>query len=514
MRCWGTASLLLLTWGTAVAQPSGVEGRAKPSDESEPPANVLGYGALPGGVFTPSAVTLPASTFAFGMLGGYGFRNTLLSADHKFTRGIGDLAVAFAPIDILTFALQLDGRFDKHTGFNDKTDDGYVGDPHLLIRLGKGFGKLHAGGQVGVWIPGKKAPSIAANATTIDARGLLSIGAGPATVNLSAGFRIDNSAKSVDDRMKLSVEDRVSLGVSDYHAVLVAANVSVPTGKAFVGAEVGSDVFVGSDSPGPIIRFGASGGFHVTKQLSVYAFVQGAKVPGIPYGDAQASTIKLVPYEPVFTGGVGLTGQFGGKKVATGGNGIVEHHDPVDVLVDVSAALSGTVVDESGAPVAGATVHIKQKTEDRKVVTDAKGAWSVQKVKIGSKAVNKDPVLDDVNVEVHVEVEKKKPSVTTLVLKEGDNTAPPIKLEPVIAPSQFRATIVIKGSGRPIAGATVKLEPGGFTGTTDGEGNVTIKDIPQGKYSLTISAQGFKDDASDIELGEGVFIKNAELGKK
>jgi hypothetical protein len=129
---------------------------------------------MPGGLRAPSAETLPAGAFGAAALGGYGFRNTLLSADHKLTRGIGDLALAFAPTDMITLAVSFDGRYDKHEGLAPQGDDGYVGDPHILARLGKSLGSMRAGGQLGIWVPGRDAPSVAASAISFEARGLLS----------------------------------------------------------------------------------------------------------------------------------------------------------------------------------------------------------------------------------------------------------------------------------------------------------------------------------------------------
>ena len=42
--------------------------------------------------------------------------------------------------------------------------------------------------------------------------------------------------------------------------------------------------------------------------------------------------------------------------------------------------------------------------------------------------------------------------------------------------------------GEPVAGATVVLEPGGFTGSTDSHGKITLSDLPPGSYTVTASA--------------------------
>ena len=144
----------------ASAQPADVAASATPTDEPGAP-QAIGYGAMPGGLHAPSAETLPKGAVEVALLGGFGQRGGLLGTDHKLNRGIGNLAVAFAPHPLLTIGLSLDGRVDKHSPGND---DGYVGDPHLMIRAAKASGNLRFGGQLGIWVPGKDAPSIAGSA--------------------------------------------------------------------------------------------------------------------------------------------------------------------------------------------------------------------------------------------------------------------------------------------------------------------------------------------------------------
>jgi hypothetical protein len=212
---------------------------------------------MPGGLHAPTAETLPKGAVQVSTLTGLGRRTGLLGPDHKFNRAIGDIAFGFGVTDMISIGLSLDGRYDKHWGsVGDSTknlmtttpaggDDGYVGDPHVYIRAGKSTGSLIVGGQLGVWVPGKDAPSVAGSAISVDVRGIVSLPAGPGLLSFSAGFRLDNSAKSVDEPMKLSLSDRVSLGVSDYNAVIGSAQLRIPAGKAWVGIEGSIDAFVG-----------------------------------------------------------------------------------------------------------------------------------------------------------------------------------------------------------------------------------------------------------------------------
>jgi hypothetical protein len=69
------------------------------------------------------------------------------------------------------------------------------------------------------------------------------------------------------------------------------------------------------------------------------------------------------------------------------------------------------------------------------------------------------------------------------------------------------------GSGKPIAGATVKVEPTGLTATSAADGTLSI-DLPPGNYKATATAPGFKDQTLDVVIDpNGVALKNFELRK-
>ena len=113
--------------------------------------------------------------------------------------------------------------------------------------------------------------------------------------------------------------------------------------------------------------------------------------------------------------------------------------------------------------------------------------------------------------EVSVTVGGKKPGKTTLSLKEGANTAPKIALDPELPPGQLRAVVRGAGTGKPIAGATVKIEPGGQTATSAADGTFQI-DLPPGTYKITVSSPGVKEQELDVTIDpNGVAIKNIEL---
>src|SRR5262245_27525094 len=117
MRRWGLAyGLCSAVCATAAAQPAppAVETTADPGSAPAPPL-VLGYGALPGGLHAPIAETLPGGMFAFAATGGFGWRSGLVGETHRLSRGLGELGLAFAPMSALSLALELDGRYDRHS---------------------------------------------------------------------------------------------------------------------------------------------------------------------------------------------------------------------------------------------------------------------------------------------------------------------------------------------------------------------------------------------------------------
>ncbi len=520
MGRWGATCLCTLIAAPALAQPGTAEVGTTADVEVTAPLLQVGYGALPGGLHAASALTLPAGTVSVATLGGFGWRSGLLpeqaGAEHRFGRGVGNLAFAYAPTDLFTVALTFDGRYDRHFGVppasDGKKEDGYVGDPRLMVRAGKLMGSLTVGGQLGVWVPGKNAPSVAASAISVEARGLVSLQAGPGTLSFNAGFRLDNSAKSVDEPERLSAADRISLGVSEFHAVVGGAHVTVPTGKAFVGAETSIDFFIGDGAPGPLLRGGVHGGLHLTDQWSLMAFVEVAKAPGIGVADVMMNHVPLIAYEPAITGGIGLQGRFGGTRRGASDDHVTKNLNLSDVEVIEYADVIGTINDDAGTPVVGAKVTVKLKNHSGTGATDDKGSYTVTRLPIG-KTVAGTTNLDDTIGELTVEVEGKKPATQTLTLVKGPNAVAKLVLEPLLPPGQLRAVLRAAGTGKPIPGGTITIEPSGATATAAADGTVSI-DLPPGMYKAKATAPGFTEQTLDVVIDpNGVAVKNFELRK-
>jgi hypothetical protein len=519
------------------------------TEQSFAPAQAIAYGAMPGGLHAPTAEVLPKGAVQVSTLMGLGRRTGLLGPNHKFNRGVGDLAIAFGATDFLSIGISLDGRYDRHWGqvgdpaMNTMStipavppgmsnEDGYVGDPHLIVRLGKPAGNLTFGGQLGVWVPGKDAPSIAGSAISVDARGLVSLPAGPGLLSFSVGFRLDNSAKSVDDPNRLTLPDRVSLGVSDYHALFGGAQLRIPAGKAWVGVEGSLDAFIGGPGDPPmgqvqraeisrgklIFRGGLTGGFHITEQFSVIAFLEAAKVPGLDDAQIDDANIPLVPFEPIITGGVGFQARFGGKIDGPPSRlrpcAMNNPPDCPELKVDLLTEVTGTVVDTGGKPVVGAKVSMTLKNvQVNPVVTDDKGTYVFKGVRIGYTLGGKNTV-EETAAEVAVEVSNMKPGKATIAqVAETTNTVPPITLEPVLPPGQLRGVVRSLPGGKAVGGATITIAGSDAKAVTGEDGTFTI-DLAPGQYKIKVTKAGLKDQELDVTIDpNGVAIKNIDLQK-
>src|SRR5688572_10958598 len=110
MRRWGLASFLsvLVVPLTVSAQEAEVTAGVS-TDQTVAPSQAIAYGAMPGGLHAPTAEVLPKGAVQVSSLMGLGRRTGLLGPDHKFNRGIGDLAVAFGATDFLSIGISLDG---------------------------------------------------------------------------------------------------------------------------------------------------------------------------------------------------------------------------------------------------------------------------------------------------------------------------------------------------------------------------------------------------------------------
>ena len=508
----------------------GTSAFAQPADAPAAKAKVsLGTGAMPGGLRVGAAQFAPKGTFSVFGLGGYGRRGGLLGGDHVLNRFTGSVALSYAPIDGLMIGFATDGRMDRHSG-SGASEKGLVGDPRLFIRGGKALASVSLGAQLSILVPGKDAPSFVFPATTVEGRAMASVAAGPATLSFNAGFRLDRTYKSLVDadgnkvsQDSFSQEDQVSLGISKYNAFLAGAHAYIPFGKAYVGAEASMDLFLGSESgkskPGPTIRGGLTGGFHIADRIAAFAYVEGSKISKLSETILADNLIPLVPYETTFTVGLGLAASFGGpsapgKKFDVVENKKCQHPENPDPTnpddkdcppkVQKKATLIAQVNDDAGQPVVGAKITVKAGDKIGSAVTDAKGAAVIGDLPLGDS-------------EVSVEVDGKKPAKVGQVLAEGDNKLPTLTLETILPPGELRGVVRAQSNGKPLAAkiavAATAATPA-QTVSTEADGTFAVP-LPPGTYTATVTADGMAEQKLEVVIeANGVAIKNVDMRKK
>jgi hypothetical protein len=492
----------------------------EPEPAATPAPDTFGAAAMPGGLRVPSAEAAQVGTVAIEGLSGVGYRKGLLAPDHRFDRVIGDFAAAYTFLPGVSAGIELDGRYDVHYGLAPSGEDGYVGDPHIYVRyVSPPGGAFRFGVQGGIWLPGRTAPSIAVGAISFEGEVFATYALGPGKLSAMVGYQYDRSSESVDNIMDLTLQDRVSLGVSDFDEVYLGLRYAIASTKAYGSLELTNEQFLGTGAPSNgISRATISGGVWLTSGVALMAYVEAAHVPSISAADIAANMIPQIPYEPAISGGLGLTGVFGGRSAhpAT----IVEKdcakHNPPDcpgVKVPIVADISGAVVDEAGAPVVGAKVTLTLKSSTvAPTTTDDHGAFVFSKVPIGVTSEGKQQI-DETAAQIAVEVDGKKPGSAALPLVAGANTVPKITLEAVLPPGELRAIVTSLATGAPIKGAQVTIEPGGKTVQTAADGTFKIGLAP-GQYKLSVTAPGLVKQELDVTIDtNGVTTKNINMHK-
>lgn len=510
--------------------------RAQPAvdpagSETTKPINVgsIGVGAMPGGLHVAAAALAAKGTVAVYGVGGYGRRGGLLGGDHVLNRFVGGVAISYAPLHGLMFGFSTDGRLDRHSGIATN-EQGLVGDPRLFIRGGKTLSAVALGAQLSVLIPGKDAPSFVFPATTVEGRALASFAAGPATLSLNAGFRLDRTSKSLVDKdgvvvrqASFSRADQVSLGISDYNAGVAGVHAYMPFGKAYVGAEASADFFVGSktgkETPGPTIRGGLTGGLQIADRISAFAYVEGSKIGKISLDANAANLIPLVPYETTFTVGLGVFASFGGPARSNSTFSVVvnkkcQHPDDPQASnpddrdcppkVQKQATLAGLVHDDAGQPVVGAKVEVKVADKIGSAFTDSKGTFTIGDLPLGDSQLT-------------IEVDGKKPVKVGQVLVEGDNLPTTFTLETILPPGELRGVVRAQSNGKPltakilVAATATTVEQ---TVKTEANGTFAVA-LPPGTYSAIVTADGMAPQTLEVVIeANGVAIKNVDLRKK
>jgi hypothetical protein len=462
--------------------------------------------ALPGVVRVPVAGAIERTGFAFAEAAGYGFTEGVLHDDDTHHRAFGSLAGSWRPIPLFALGLQLDGRYDTSTGPGGTS--GWVGDPRVALRVGGPLGQGWAlGGQLGVWLPGGSAPSVVFGATTPDASVLGSYTPPGTDVTIAsrAGFRWDNSTKSISDPDRLAPSDRLALGLDQASAALLGLGVAAKvSSRVELTADATWDLLVGSGAPqaldSPIVT---SAGARITLdaagrwQIQAVATASPSKRPPVTAGS------PLVDVEPLVGAFIALVLRPAGPQPLPPP---VEPPAPAPappvalVAAPVRASVRGSVFAEDGhAAVAQAHVSFKSASGAvKEAATDASGAFAADD-------------LDPGEATVDVTADGFQPATRTITLSEATPAldVPLVKALPV---GQVRGLVRDYG-GKAVAAATVRVEPVGVDVHVGADGMFEANVAP-GSYEVVIRAKGYAEQRRRVTVErDGVTMLNVELRK-
>jgi hypothetical protein len=463
--------------------------------EGEQPIGDAG-GALPGFVRVGAAV--PADTgLVVAALAGYGYRGAVVADSDNHHRAAVDLATSFRPLAWLSFAARFSGRYDRHTGTGSGIDSGWVGDPRVAARAAAPLGGgLWLGAQLGLWMPGRDAPSLDPSATTADLVGLVTWSRPGLAVGAQLGFRYDRSAESVDSPELLSPSDRIALGVSEANAVLVGAAGSVRTGAVEWIGEWSWDVLVGDGAPERShwpMRVGGGLRTWLTDALAAQLAVE-YSLASTPEMEALD---RLFPIEPRLQALAGLTFQPGRRPDRLRAR-LAERPTPSELPAaeaePAPAGLDVAVTRTDGQALAGAQVVIEPPARSARTGDDGRAEFEG---------------LAQGRVSIRVSHPDYRPSERTIELAAGQTAEVAVALEPALPPGQLRG-LVRSFRGRPLA-AKLKIEPIGLEARCDPRGEFEI-DLPPGVYDVAIDAAGYRAQKRRVRVErDGVTILNVDM---
>jgi hypothetical protein len=481
--------------GCASASAAAAEdGTAAPASRPGDPAAPQALGRVFAAGPTAPAVFLVSS-------GGYGYTGSVLNTGDTHHRAAGSVAVEGRPVDWLGLALRLDGRYDRSETAQG-TDDGWIGDPRVFLRLDHALGAaFRAGARLGVWFPGRAAPSIDLAATTPELSGALTcaLPRSPVWLTANAGYRINRSTRTATDASQLSASDRLGLELSAYDQALLGLAAVYGDGRAQGFLELSAELMVGAGSPpASASPLRAGGGMRLAVSRDVRLETQAEVVVG------ERATLSmsgpLVPVPPRAAFWLGVAYRFG----ANAGAPPVRHTEtpppapsPAPPAPAVVATIDGHVVAGDGAPLNALHVTVQTAGDGDAVKVDADGEGRFTFTgKPGQTLL------------VRAEAADYEPATESVTLAEGASLTVTLTLRRRLPGGQIRGLIrSFKGDG---LDAEIKIEPGDRTLHT--ESGRFEADVSPGTYDVTITAQGYETQRRHVEVERnGVTLLNADL---
>jgi hypothetical protein len=434
--------------------------------------------------------------------GGYGYTESVLNAGDTHHRAAGSLAVEGRPVDWFGLGLRLDGRYDRHQSAQQGSDDGWVGDPRLFARVDRALGgALRLGGRLGIWLPGRTAPSVQLAAVTPELSGALTFAArgAPFWLTANGGYRLNRSARSATDAATLSAGDRLGLELSAYDQALIGFAAAYGGGRAQGFLELTAELMVGAGSPSlsaSPLRAGAGLRYALTREVRLEAQAEAA----LGTRPAMSMSGPLVPVPPRAAVWLGVAYRFGaGASAAAPRRHAPEPPPPPPARV----TLAGRVLGADGLALGEATVasRTEARPEAAPAIVDGGGRFTVS----GERGQT---------VTVDAEAEGYEPASETVVLGGPSGAELTLTLRRRLPNGQIRGLVrSFRGVG---LDAEIRIAPreqaAGTARTLRAEEGRFEADVAPGAYEVTITAPGYETQQRRVEVEQnGVTLLNADL---
>lgn len=438
---------------------------------------------------------------------GYGYTESVLGDSDRHHRLGGTLAASVVPVPWLAVGGRLEGRYDWHSSAAAGTDDGWIGDPRLVLRAGGELGRLALAGQATVWVPGRTAPSVAFGATSFDLVALASLRPAGAPIVLAStlGLRLDRSARSAEDAERMSDADRLSLGVGEGPSLLTGLGATARVGRSVdLLGELTWDLALDGypralASP---LRIGAGARWSATAAFALQALV----VAVATERPALEPDGPLTPIEPrvsvtltaILRSGAPASAA-AGRRAATVGSARPARRDAgtTQAAAPGTGTVRGSAVGAEGGALPGARVQVTIGTAAPvEAVADDQGHFEATGLTEGEGTLR-------VSAEGHEDTERPVRIVA------GTAAEVDVTLPRSLPRGQLRGTVT-SVQGQPLE-ARVVVQPLGQEVRCEPDGTFQI-DVAPGSYTVEIEAPGFRSQERRVVIEDnGVTILNVDL---
>ena len=250
-----------------------------------------------------------------------------------------------------------------------------------------------------------------------------------------------------------------------------------------------------------------AGGFTYVVSGTVTDSATTNALPGVTVsgGGQSATTDASGSYQLTLPGGsVTLTAHLSGYQDGTATlNLAADTSQDFALTPQPGVKLSGKVTRPDGTPIGGAKVDLTGGPTTGSTTTAANGTYGFTGVQAGSYTVRGSKTGFNAA------------TVTATVGTTSDVTGVDLVLTIIPTGYDVSGHVVDATTSGPIAGATLDLEPGALSATTDSQGAFTVHLVPDGDYTLTASAVGYAPQSLQLTVkGKAVSGLSVALAKK